>query len=319
MIYGSDFLKAPFPPNSKLPDVPDCELPAPAMDPAQITTLNLLSLGGKNEWAMAVKSHFDDLGLGNTFQFLPLILASASIFTLLARGTRQLIRQSSLAPLFADSPDKLIKCSHVLGSIFNAVVVSGWSFSWIANNWHKKLNVAPTEYEPEAMPIMDFAMGYFLWDLAVSHKYFHIYKMEFLMHAIMGMFVLLIAASPYGMRFAPYFLTIETSTIFLMINKIFLETGNSDSIFFNLSNTLFQLTYFVFRILFLPVYLFAALQLLLDSSVPALLPVKVAAFANCFGLTALSYYWFILMARKGLFRKSKPSSAPAAHPDIKTE
>lgn len=69
--------------------------------------------------------------------------------------------------------------------------------------------------------ISSVTAGYFLWDLYVCVKWFELFQLEFLVHAICSLFVFISAIHPNYQNYVSKFLLFELSSPFVNVNWLF--------------------------------------------------------------------------------------------------
>jgi len=125
------------------------------------------------------------------------------------------------------------------------------------------------------------------------------------LHAALGLGGLLVAAVPYGHKIVPYFTMFESSTIFLQTNYLCIKLFGNDSAQFKVSNFIFSLLFFIFRILGGPYYLINAHVMTLDPKNTAHPAIKTIFLFNGLALCLLSNYWFWTPIIKSFFGPGK--------------
>lgn len=151
-------------------------------------------------------------------------------------------------------------------------------------------------YTPYAGFVSSITIGYFLWDLYVCLKYFDLFGVGFLIHALASLFVFVQTLRPFCLGWVASFLSFELSGPFVntnwFINK--LPAGTVPSWFQIANGLLLILVFFFVRIIwgFYAIYLVSIEFLAVDDYPKYMLAMIV--FLN-FSLDTLNVYWFSKM------------------------
>ncbi|CAH00642.1 Tda4p [Kluyveromyces lactis] len=146
-----------------------------------------------------------------------------------------------------DEPDKINFDIHTVSMIQSVVsLYLIWPLLWIPFGF----NVA-TYYNSYASMVSAVSIGYFMWDLYICLRYFKLFGIGFLFHAVAAFAVLTITLHPVCQAWIGRFLSFEASTPFVNINWyiIQLSRGSSKQVvptWFNVLNGFLLISVFFF-------------------------------------------------------------------------
>lgn len=147
-----------------------------------------------------------------------------------------------------------------------------------------------------------FALGYFVWDLAMSAAYFDIFGIGFLAHAASAVIVFTLGFRPFVNYYGPIFILFELSSPMLNFHWFFDKlnlTGSKPQLY---NGLLLIFTFFSCRIVWGPIQSFRVFRDVLDAyknpprtleeGVPVPLWLALVYLGSNAVLNFLNYYWF---------------------------
>lgn len=160
------------------------------------------------------------------------------------------------------------------------------------------------------------SVGYFLWDVFICIRYFKLYGLEFLGHALSSLYVFISALQPFCQAWVGKFLLFEASTPFVNNNWFISQLSRGATkpvvpVWFNMINGLLLLVvFFTIRIVwgFTGVLILIGQMWKVRDQLPRIQPL-ILLFLN-FALNTLNVFWFMKMiklAKKMLKGSSKVS------------
>ncbi|CDR42158.1 CYFA0S08e04258g1_1 [Cyberlindnera fabianii] len=149
-------------------------------------------------------------------------------------------------------------------------------------------------YTPYAAFVSSITIGYFVWDLWVCLKYFKLFGVGFLLHAVAALFVFSSTLRPFCLGWVASFLSFELSTPFVNINWFVsrLPAGTVSPKFVAINGLLVIITFFIVRIVwgFYAIYLVVFDMWAVKDEVSWFLCIVIVGLN--FALDALNLFWF---------------------------
>lgn len=184
--------------------------------------------------------------------------------------------------------------THIVSSV-NALVMCGLSLPLYGD---KDLNTLDG-YTPYAGFVIASCVGYFLWDLFVTVKYFKYNGWGYLFHALAALYVFCEGLRPFMLNVAAPFIWFEASTPFVNINWFGTYVPGLISPTVRMVNGLVLLVvFFVFRIISGPYhgYFFVRdIVFYLPPGIPY--STAVGVLSSYFVLVGLNFVWFQKMLK----------------------
>ncbi|KAI5955812.1 hypothetical protein KGF54_001314 [Candida jiufengensis] len=141
--------------------------------------------------------------------------------------------------------------------------------------------------------------GYFIWDLFICLKYYKLFGIGFLLHAIAALYAMGCAFIPYCQPWGAAFLSFELSTPFVNLNWFasHLPVGTFSDKFIIINGLLLMIVFFFVRIIW---GIYAVIQMgndMLYSLDQINLFIPFSILLMNFGLNLLNIYWFYKMVK----------------------
>lgn len=192
-------------------------------------------------------------------------------------------------------------------------------------HWQNRLNDPVNSLlgsTPFGSMVISVTAGYFVWDLLMCLKYFDLFGIGFLLHAIAAMYAFCCGFVPYCQPWAAAFLSFELSTPFVNMNWFAsrMPEGTFSDKFVVINGLLLIVVFFVVRIVW---GLYAVVQLAKDMTwsldqVSIFAPATILAMN--FALNTLNIFWFYKMVRIATKKvKGQSSTRKAAKAADKVE
>lgn len=191
---------------------------------------------------------------------------------------------------------------HVTSMVQCAVSAVLMFYHFNNPHWQNRLNDPVNSLlgsTPFGSMVISVTAGYFVWDLLVCLKYFDLFGIGFLLHAIAAMYAFCCGFVPYCQPWAAAFLSFELSTPFVNMNWFAsrMPEGTFSDKFVVINGLLLIVVFFVVRIVW---GLYAVVQLAKDMAwsldqVSIFTPATILAMN--FALNTLNIFWFYKMVR----------------------
>lgn len=252
-----------------------------------------------------LEDFFEKYQLGRLWDHLPAVLFFYAIFAI-ASGAGRLIfsvlLKDKLTQMDEKSRKKLrVSWAHHVVAFLNAVIISSMALHYILRISKTPYTSGTHNYYPEVARILSVGVGYFIWDVQICFKYYHLYGPAFALHGVMALVALIISFQPYMMNLVSYYMLVEISTIFLHINWFLIKLGYKDALVFKISNSFLLLSYFIVRIVMAPVFVYETFKQTIAVGNHTALWAKTVYCSNVVLLSLLSQFWFWKMSYKTFY------------------
>lgn len=233
---------------------------------------------------------FNAVGLPRLAIYWPRVLVSAGIF----HAIYQL--GDYLLPLIfpktwgrASKVDKY-QCRVRIVSGLHAVYAITKGLVIIANS---KLRADPlfgTDFLAESTHAV--TLGFFLWDVILTYKHFHIEGLQMMTHAVLAFGVYLLSYMPLLQYYGACFIMFEISTIFLHLHFILDKTNCQGAVMFYVNGMALISSFFFVRIVFGTILTLNVWKAMSNSTIPINPLVKTFVRVSNLTLLCFSYNWF---------------------------
>ncbi|KAI5966270.1 uncharacterized protein KGF55_000579 [Candida pseudojiufengensis] len=173
-------------------------------------------------------------------------------------------------------------------------------------------------YTPFGTLICSLSVGYFIWDLVVCLKYYKLFGIGFLLHAIAALFAFGCGFIPYCQPWAGAFLSFELSTPFVNLNWFasHLPAGTFSDKFVIINGLLLIIVFFFVRIIW---GIYAVIQMGIDmtyslNQINILIPISILLMNTALNL--LNIFWFYKMIKIAKKKASGKSSTKQSSKEI---
>lgn len=243
-----------------------------------------------------------DHNLACLWSYLPLVLLSWALFTILSGLSRHLGPFLFPSVFHALTPPELKKLRlswpHHIVSLVHAIVISVLAIANVAMNELGEDRV--WGFSEGISRMVAVTMGYFLWDLKVTIHYWHLYGRAFLIHAIMALSSFLFSYAPFAQFYAPYFLLFELSSIFVNVHWFMSKLNLNGSRLQKINDVILIVLFFVVRIVCgVGMTIFFIMDIWKErGDVSASV---LAVYGTCLMATnTLNIYWFVKLMKQAL-------------------
>lgn len=243
-----------------------------------------------------------DHNLACLWSYLPLVLLSWALFTILSGLSRQLGPFLFPSVFHALTPPELKKLRlswpHHIVSLVHAIIISVLAITNLARN--ELVEDRVWGFSEGISRMVAVTMGYFLWDLKVTIHYWHLYGRAFLIHAIMALSSFLFSYAPFAQFYAPYFLLFELSTIFVNVHWFMSKLNLNGSRLQKINDTILIVLFFVVRIV-CGVVMTVSLSMDIWREWGDVSASVLAVYGTCLMATnTLNIYWFAKLLKQAL-------------------